>query len=589
MVEIPAPHKDLNDWVKDPAFKVSELESIIDNAPFRKPESGAQQGNSSQPTKSDIRNLKPEQNQVLLPKLGRNLRSFADETSRIIGPLNVAFLHHDRVVEIFDEPLPQNEKVRLDRNRLSVGGLKFCPFTGARIKGWIEQFLTTGQMAKTLDQNGRCVRDPDGKIVWEFKEKTISEADAPSLIENPFFQKHLPKIQRILTVPIPILSPQGDIRLPHPGFNSELGIYSALNAPPIQLLDIEQALKILEDAHSGFEFKNAQSRTHAYARFLTPYFRGIIGFLEPVPCWFFNANRPRAGKDYLSGITQITYEGFAFEDAALSDNADETCKRITAGLLAGRRFFHFANCQGYLRDKYFIQAITGSAWRVRLLGSNNAQSDLLIPNEAEYSLSANTGLTYREDVEPRLRKIELAYYEEDANSRIFPVEDLHGWARRERYLLLSAVHTFYQYWVQNGCPESHPFTSYKRWGKIVGGVLKLARLGDPTLPHDEGPLIAGDPRTAAVKAVFELCYDRYPELWKDKKDISTLIAANQDQDERLEWFGDFSDDRTKKKAALKLGQAFASADRRWLSGIRLLVDTSQANVWRRRLKFTKIQ
>jgi len=72
-----------------------------------------------------------------------------------------------------------------------------------------------------------------------------------------------------------------------------------------------------------------RSRTHAYARFLTPYFRGHIGFLEPVPCWFYNANRPRAGKDYLSGITQITYEGFAFEDAALSDSSDETRPRVT--------------------------------------------------------------------------------------------------------------------------------------------------------------------------------------------------------------------------------------------------------------------
>src|SRR6201993_4727179 len=50
----------------------------------------------------------------------------------------------------------------------------------------------------------------------------------------------------------------------------------------------------------------------------------------------------RCGKDYLAGITQIAYEGFAFEDAALGDDPDETCKRITAGLMAGRRFFHFA-------------------------------------------------------------------------------------------------------------------------------------------------------------------------------------------------------------------------------------------------------
>jgi hypothetical protein len=516
--------------------------------------------------------IDPEQTRVLLPGLGRNERNFAKEIGAIIGPLNVAFLHHDRVVEIFDEPIPQDDENRLDRNKLARGGLKFRGFIGARTKGWIEQFLTTGRMV--------------GKPL-EFKERTMSEENARALIENPFFQKQLPKIRRILPVGVPILTAQGDIRLPGPGFNPDLDIYCALNTPAVKELEIEQAKAVLEAAHKGFEFKNAQSRTHAYARFLTPYFRGIIGFLEPVPCWFYNANRPRAGKDYLSGITQITYEGFAFEDAAINDNADETCKRITAGLLAGRRFFHFANCQGYLKDKYFIQAITDSVWRTRLLGSNNAQSDLLIPNEAEYSLSANAGLTYREDVEPRLRKIDLAYYEEDANGRIFPVEDLHGWALSNRSLLLSAAHTICQNWVSKGMPPAHPFSSYKRWGKFVGGAMKLAELGDPTLPHQEEPLIAGDPRLAAMKAVYELCYDHYGEQWKPKADICQLVAANQDQDERLDWFGDLNDDKTKKKAALKLGHALSFFHGRWLSGIRLLIDISQANVVRRPLRFTK--
>jgi hypothetical protein len=583
VVRTPTGHKDLNDWTKLGNAVPVDLEAAIDYAEFQKPVSVPSSEPAARvpklPTEATEIGTGPEQIQVLLPKLGRNERSFAKDVGRIIGPAHVAFLHHDRVVEIFDELVPENEKDRLDRNKLARGGLKFRSFTGARTKGWIEQFLTTGHMVK--------VRDPDGGIVTEFKEKTMSEENAGGLIENPFFQRYLPKINRILTVPIPILTPQGDIRIPHPGFNPELEIYCAHSAPPIKTLDIEQALKILEAAHQGFEFKNAQSRTHAYARFLTPYFRGHIGFLEPVPCWFYNANRPRAGKDYLCGIAQIIYEGFPFEDAALSDSADETCKRITAGLLAGRRFFHFANCQGYLQDKYFIQAITDSAWRTRLLGSNNAQSDLLIPNEAEYSLSANAGLTYREDVEPRLRRIDLVYYEEDANSRIFPVEDLHGWATQNRSLLLSAADAIHEYWTQKGCPEAHPFASYKRWGKFVGGALNLVGLGDPTLPHGEDPLIAGDPRTAALKAVFELCYNQFPELWKDKKDISTLVAANQGQDERLEWFGDFSDDKSKKKAAQKLGTSLGFFNGRWLSGIRLLIDTSQANTYRRPLKFTQ--
>src|ERR1700752_4946706 len=100
----------------------------------------------------------PDQIQVLLPRLGRNERSFAGEIGQIIGPANVAFLHHDRVVEIFDEPVPQNEKDRLDCNKLARGGLKFRSFTGTRTKGWIEQFLTTGHLVKALDEDGKPLK-----------------------------------------------------------------------------------------------------------------------------------------------------------------------------------------------------------------------------------------------------------------------------------------------------------------------------------------------------------------------------------------------------------------------------------------------
>jgi hypothetical protein len=545
----------------------------------------AEQTPNGAPPKTDPFS-KASSKRVLLPCTGRNERAFAKEVGTIIGPLNVAFLHNDRIAEIHDEPPPVETENTLDRNKLARGGLKFRTLTGVRTKGWIEQFLTTGTMIKELDTGGNPIRNASGGVRWKFAEKTMGEELARSLLENPFFQRQLPRIQRILPVPIPMLLPNGDIRVPQPGYNKDLEIYCALNAPPIELLDIEEALEILRQAHQGFEFTSDQSRTHAYARFLSPFFRGITGYAEPVPAWHYNANRPRCGKDYLAGITQITYEGFAFEDAALSDDPDETCKRITAGLMAGRRFFHFANCQGHLSDKYFIQAITDMVWRARLLGSNDAASDLQISNEAEYSFSANQGLTAREDVEPRLRKIELAFFAEDANSRIFPVEDLHGWARANRKRLLSAAYTIYHYWTKKGMPEGNPFSSYKRWGRVIGGVMNLLKLGDPTLPHESQLLFSGDLRTDAMKALFILAYEHYPETWFEKKDLYQLVADNQDDNERLDWFGELSGER-KKAAQTKLGKTLSQFQNRILAEIKLQIDASLIETQRWKVRFTK--
>src|SRR5215831_14093887 len=100
---------------------------------------------------------------------------------------------------------------------------------------------------------------------------------------------------------------------------------------------------------------------------------------------------------------------------------------------------HFSNCQVYLEDQYLTQALTNPVINGRRLGSNDASSDLSIPNEIEFSLSANVGLTYREDFEPRMRKIELAYFEEDPNDRKFKDKFLHRTVHENRGKILSAI------------------------------------------------------------------------------------------------------------------------------------------------------
>jgi hypothetical protein len=80
---------------------------------------------------------------------------------------------------------------------------------------------------------------------------------------------------------------------------------------------------------------------------------------------------------------------------------------------------HFANCQVHLSDQYLIQAVTGSTFNARMLGSTGAKSDLELPNEIDFSLSANTRVTCKEDIERRTRRIDLEFFDENENARIF--------------------------------------------------------------------------------------------------------------------------------------------------------------------------
>jgi hypothetical protein len=533
---------------------------------------GAQPSSSrSKPSRKDLK--LPE---IVLPKLNRQESRFAAEVGRALGPLDVLFRYQDGIVEIKNEPFTGD----FDKSKSAIGGLKFSALSPTRARTWIEDYVTTGiNILRAKNET------EDSEQTFKFVPQTMKQAVAGGLMVSPQFASQLPIIHRIVDVAILIKKKDGTVITPEHGFNRQLGIYCNPRSPRISKIPLEKAKEVLSETLEGFAWKNEQSKIHAIARILTPYARGIMGFHARPPLWYFNGNRPRAGKDYLAGVAQIVYLGHAFEDASLGDDSEETRKRITAAIVSGRRMMHFANCQGFIESAPFIQAITAQVWRTRALGSTSAESDLELPNEIEYSISANVGLTYREDLEPRLRKIELAFYDEHENSRKFPKAFLHEWVTQNRSLILSAIASFFNHWISKGMPAgTTPFNSFPEWAAVIGGVMKAADLGDPCLPHADKDLIGGDRRTAAMRALYELVYELRQNKWITKQEIFELIIANQEHDDRLEWFGEFTGQQ-KRKAVTRTGMAISTFQNRILNGIALQIDTSDANTSRHQIRF----
>jgi hypothetical protein len=343
------------------------------------------------------------------------------------------------------------------------------------------------------------------------------------------------------------------------------------------MIDPIVARSVIEFVYAEFCFRDEQSKTHAIARLVTPYLRGLIGFSERIPFWFFDANRPGAGKDYCNGITQLTYLGEYFEDQPIGESSEETSKRIVAALSAGRRMMHLANCQCHLDDEHFIAAITNKKICARRLGANDAGASLELRNEVDYSISANIGLTVREDIERRCRKISLAYYEEHENNRKFSI-DLHRWVAQNRSLVLSAIHTLFETWQEakrSGAwkDREFTFTSFRSWANILGNMMAYHGLGSPCLEHEVG-LLGGDLKLRAMSALYELAYEVSPDDWWSKSEIFGLIEHESEDDDRLVWFGEVGDEaKDKINNRKKVGMALKEYDQRELKGIKMIIDT----------------
>ena len=117
--------------------------------------------------------------------------------------------------------------------------------------------------------------------------------------------------------------------------------------------------------------------------------------------------------------------------------------------------------------------------------------------------------------------------------------------------------------------------------------MQECELGDPCLPHEDKDSIGGDKRSVAMQALYSLIFLLYPGKWMSKQEIFKLISENQENDDRLDWFGDF-EGLKKREADARAGMAIGAFQNRILGGIRMEIDTSNSNTSRRKITFKDV-
>jgi len=246
-------------------------------------------------------------------------------------------------------------------------------------------------------------------------------------------------------------------------------------------------------------------------------------------------------------------------------------------MIIGRKRLHFSNNKGYINNAVFEGITTAEDYCDRLLGKNDLLS---FPNELDFSLSGNVGVTYTPDFANRCKFINLFLEDEDANARIFENPNLHNWVLENRSLILSALYSLVKNWIDNGSkPGSIPFSSFPEWARVCGGVMEAAGYDNPCKP-DKDNLGVGDSETEEMKSLFELCFKNHPEEWIKQENIKSVILNEGD--------GLFIDyDFDLKSSQAKFGLQLSKYVGRIFSEIKLIIYSKTARGARKQFKFTK--
>jgi len=507
---------------------------------------------------------------IAMPGNDKLISKFAKELSEIIYDKSKIFYRTDskNIIEI--------RKIKSNCNEED----KFVGFSEVqpnRFITLIEKFMNPGLYKFDKDTG------------FVFYHKSISAQLAKTLLCSEVLQEKLHKIERIFTIPIPILH-NGKLTFPNKGYDKRFNSWLPHDSPEISdVMNIDEAKEILNNILSEFCFQTNQDKTNAIAGLLTPFLRGLFSnFNIRTPVYFYIANRERAGKDYLAGITSIIYEGHVIEDPPIStsenkrsNNTEELRKKLLAAFISGRKRIHFSNNKGYINNATFESIVTSSKYSDRLLGKNEL---LDFDNEIDFSLSGNTGIGFTPDFANRCRFVRLFLDLEDANARKFKNPDLHSFVKTNRKNIISALYTLVNNWIDNGKKEGTVlFASFPEWARICGGIMESAGYTSPCIVDPEVLSLGGDSATRDMKLLFEICYNARKGELLTKADIANIVTI--DSESNMFSHIDFE----KRSGQTRFGTLISKFIGRVLSDIRLEVEDIKVRSSRQKFRFVKIK
>jgi hypothetical protein len=282
-------------------------------------------------------------------------------------------------------------------------------------------------------------------------------------------------------VDYPVLRPDGTI-LATPGYDPETGLLldSAARFPSIPAnpsrQDAMAGCQALLEVVQDFPFEQEVHKAAYLAALLSPLAR--FAFTGPSPLFLVDANVRAAGKGLLLDTIAHIVTGERFTIATYTQDEDELRKRITSLVLAGDRLVLLDNLDGKFGNAVLDAALTGTAWKDRILGVNRmAEAPLYM---TWYATGNNVLIAA--DTARRVCHIRLESAQERPEERQdFTHPNLLAWVGEQRLRLLGAALTVLRGYCAAGRPDQHlkAWGSFEGWSALVRSAVVWVGLPDP--------------------------------------------------------------------------------------------------------------
>ena len=286
--------------------------------------------------------------------------------------------------------------------------------------------------------------------------------------------------------------------------------------------DVQAALSlILDDFLVDFPFTADSDKAHTVAALLLPFTRRM--FTGPTPIHLVEAPIAGTGKSLMSELIAYIALGISPGVTTLTNNEEETRKKLTAILGRGTPVITIDNKEGGLASSQVAAAITSEFWEDRLLGKTQM---VRYPNQALWLVSGNNPNLSME-IARRCVRIRLDTGDERPwQGRTFKHPDIREWTKNHRHELVQTVLTLIRYWIVSDCPVSEKsLGSFENWSHVIGGMLQ--HFGMPGFLEDAEEFYeTADPESGEWSAFVETWWEAHRDSPKPARDLLQLAKDN---------------------------------------------------------------
>jgi hypothetical protein len=281
----------------------------------------------------------------------------------------------------------------------------------------------------------------------------------------------------------PVLRPDGSI-LDTRGYDTATRLVYLPSptciVPPIPFapsaVEREEARALLDDIIADFPFADLASHANALAALLTPLLAPLVA--GPIPLALIDKPTMGTGASLLTEVISLLATGRAAATLTAPtgrSGEEEWRKVLTSTLLEGSKVITIDNVEGELRSAALAKAISGTAWKDRVLGVSETVE--LALHVSWYATGNNVRLggdLPRRVYWARLASLEAQPWKRDPSTFRHP--DLIGYVTTHRGDLIAAGLTLARAWLADGCPVERPprMGGFQRWADVMHGILGTA-------------------------------------------------------------------------------------------------------------------